>query len=207
MTAQRRTPGRPGQSRQARTGRTARTPASARAALDPNRAARSSRTPAPARIAGDPARSASRPASARRAAATGAAKRTRAPQPGRFTGRATALAFILIVLLLAYAYPMRVYLNQQAQIAALESDEAAQRLRIQQKQTQVAKWNDTDYIIAMAHKRLQMDLPGDIMYIATDPAGGAQNPGADPATVKVKDTGPWYGQLWSSLDAADRNHS
>ena len=47
-----------------------------------------------------------------------AAKRTRAPAPaGRLTGRATALALVLGALLLAYAYPMRIYLNQQAQIA------------------------------------------------------------------------------------------
>src|SRR5690348_10924202 len=108
-----------------------------------SRPARSGRPVASAaRTTPDPARSASRPASARRAAAGGAAKRTRAPAPGgRFTGRATALALVLGALLLAYAYPMRIYLNQQAQIAALESSEAAQRERIKEKQTQVAKWN------------------------------------------------------------------
>jgi cell division protein FtsB len=157
-------------------------------------------------VVGEAGRSASRPASARRAAATGAAKRTRAPEPGggRFTGRVTALAFVLVVLLLAYAYPVRIYLNQQAQIAALESSQAAQRLRIQQKQGQVAKWNDTEYIIAMAHKRLQMVLPGDVVYLVTDPSVADQNLGGDPDAGKAKDTGPWYGQLWSSLQAADK---
>jgi cell division protein FtsB len=123
---------------------------------------------------------------------------------GRFTGRATALVLVLGALLLAYAYPMRIYLNQQAQIAALESSEEAQRQRIKEKQTQVAKWNDADYIIAMAHKRLQMVLPGDRAYVITDPKAAAQNPGADPNAGKATSTGPWYGKLWSSVQAADK---
>ncbi len=198
MAGERRRPG------QGRPVRPVRSPA--RAGGDPLRSARGVRNPAPVRAVSDGVRSASRPASARRAAATGAAKRTRAPEPGggRFTGRATALVLVLVVLLLAYAYPMRIYLNQQAQIAALESSQAAQRLRIQQKQGQVAKWNDTEYIIAMAHKRLQMVLPGDVAYLVTDPSVAAQNPGGDPDAGKAKDTGPWYGQLWSSVQAADK---
>ena len=134
-----------------------------------------------------------------------AAKRTRAPAPGgRLTGRATALALVLGALLLAYAYPMRIYLNQQAQIAALESSQQQQRERIREKQTQVAKWHDDDYIIAMAHRRLQMVLPGDRAYVITDPQAAAQNPGADPNAGKAKNTGPWYGKLWSSVQAADK---
>ncbi len=157
----------------------------------------------PKRTAAEPARSASRPASARRAAAPGTAKRTTAPRPGRFTGRAATLGLILVALLLAYAYPMRIYLTQQAQIAALESSQTAQRARIQEKQTQVAKWNDKDYIIAMAHKRLQMVLPGDKAFV-TGPAAGTMDPAADPNAGQAINTGPWYGKLWSSVQAADK---
>jgi cell division protein FtsB len=197
-----RSPGSPG-----RPARSARTPGGGRSGADPRRA-RTATDPARsvsqrARTAADPARSASRPASARRAAATGAAKRTRAPQPGRFTGRATTLGLILVTLLLAYAYPMRIYLTQQAQIAALESRQDAQRARIQEKKTQVAKWNDKDYIIAMAHKRLQMVLPGDKAYV-TGPAAGAADPPADPNAGQAINTGPWYDKLWSSVQAADK---
>ena len=157
-----------------------------------------------ARSAPDPTRSASRPASARRVAATGGAKRTSAPRPNRFTGRATTLACVLGALLLAYAYPVRIYLNQQAQIAALESSQEVQKARIKDKKTQVAKWHEDDYIIAMAHKRLQMVLPGDRAFVITDPKAAAKNPGADPNAGKARNTGPWYGKLWSSVQAADK---
>jgi len=156
------------------------------------------------RRAGEPvARSASRPASARRATTPGTAQRTTAPRPGRFTGRAATLALVLVALLLAYAYPMRIYLTQQAQIAALESSQDAQRARIQEKQTQVAKWNDKDYIIAMAHKRLQMVLPGDKAFV-TGPLPSTPDPAADPDAGRASNTGPWYGKLWSSVRAADK---
>ncbi len=149
------------------------------------------------------ARSASRPAAARRAAAPGTTQRTTAPRPGRFTGRAATLALVLVALLLAYAYPVRIYLTQQAEIAALESSQNAQRVRIQEKQTQVAKWNDKDYIIAMAHKRLQMVLPGDKAFV-TGPLAGTPGPAPDPNAGRAINTGPWYGKLWSSVRAADK---
>ncbi|TMM34397.1 MAG: septum formation initiator family protein [Actinobacteria bacterium] len=174
----------------------------ARAGADPHRA-RTAGDPKRARGTAEPARSASRPAAARRAAAPGAAQRTTAPRPGRFTGRAATLALVLVALLLAYAYPVRIYLTQQAQIAALESSQNVQRARIQEKQTQVAKWNDKDYIIAMAHKRLQMVLPGDKAFV-TGPAAGTPDPAADPNAGQAINTGPWYGKLWSSVRAADK---
>src|SRR5258706_7103089 len=77
--------------------------------------------------AGDRGRGSARPAAARRGGAqVGAAKRTRAPEPHRFTGRAVVLSLVLLGLLLAYAYPVRVYLTQQAEISALEDQQASQ---------------------------------------------------------------------------------
>jgi cell division protein FtsB len=183
-------------------------PRRARAATDARRAADPRRAVDTRRVAEPPTRSAVRPASARRAGAPAAtrrptAQRTTAPRPSRFTGRAATLTLVLVALLLAYAYPMRIYLTQQAQIAALESSQNAQRARIQEKQTQVAKWNDKDYIIAMAHKRLQMVLPGDKVFI-TVPGPGTPDPAADPDAGRASNTGPWYGKLWSSVGAADK---
>src|SRR5688572_20714849 len=63
---------------------------------------------------------ASRPAGVRRPNTGTAATRTRAPQPRRLTGRAAVLGMVLVGLLLTYAYPVRVYLAQQAEIAGLE---------------------------------------------------------------------------------------
>jgi cell division protein FtsB len=150
------------------------------------------------RAAADQSRSASRPASARRVAATGAAKRTHPPQPRRFTGRATVLGCVLGALLLAYAYPVRVYLNQQAQIASLQASQEAQRQRIKNLSDQSAKYDDPEYVAAQARSRLLMVKPGDVAYLPLDP----NTPATQPTTPHPKTSAPWYTQLWSTVQAA-----
>ncbi|MEU0554660.1 septum formation initiator family protein [Dactylosporangium maewongense] len=132
----------------------------------------------------------------------GAAMRTRAPQPKRFTSRAVVLGLLLSVLLLAYAYPVRVYLAQQAEIAALEQSQERQTVKIAEMAERAAKWNDNEYVISQARQRLNMVLPGEKSIVVIDPARGQQT---DPAAIPgaEKSARPWYGKLWSSVEAAD----
>src|SRR4051812_26211278 len=77
-----------------------------------------------------PSSRATRPVAARRTATSGATKRTVAPRPKAFTGRATVLIVVLVVLALAYTYPLRVYLAQESQIGKMEAAQAAQQQKI-----------------------------------------------------------------------------
>jgi cell division protein FtsB len=153
----------------------------------------------------EPRGSSARPVAARRTAAqVGAAKRTRAPEPRRFTGRAMILSLVLLGLLLAYAYPVRVYLAQQAEIAALEDSQASQREKIERLNEQAAKWNDPEYVKSQARSRLHMVLPGEKPMIVIDQSGGQPSgPGAG-QTGTAKTGKPWYGKLWSSIEAANQ---
>jgi hypothetical protein len=112
------------------------------------------------------------------------------------------LGLVLFALLLAYAYPVHIYLNQQAQIAELEASQASQRQRIKGLQDETAKWTDPTYIATQARDRLGFVKPGDTVYIVT--GGGAADGNADPNAGKATNTGPWFGQLWSSVRAADK---
>jgi hypothetical protein len=113
------------------------------------------------------------------------------------------LVLVLGALLLAYAYPVRIYLNQQAQISTLEANQAAQRRRIGELTDESARWKDPTYIQTQARERLQMGMPGDIVYIVSR-SGSTGSTSTDPNAGKVKSSGPWYGQLWSSVRAADK---
>lgn len=144
-------------------------------------------------------RSATRPATARRAATPGAAKRAQAPGSGRYTGRATALGLVLLALMLAYAYPVRLYLDQQAQIQQLEVAQAAQRANIANLKSNVAKWQDPAYVKAEARARFQFVSPGEKGYLVLPPQAPA--PGL-PKTA-TSPTTTWYGQLWSALHGTD----
>jgi cell division protein FtsB len=152
----------------------------------------------------DAARSANRPAAARRAAGGGVAKRTRAPQPRRLTGRAAVLCMLLIGLLLAYAYPVRVYLSQQNEIDQLERSQAAQRQHIDDLAGQLQKWNDDEYVKAQARGRLLFVLPGEKPLVVVDnQAKTGASAGTSSVGGKVDGT-PWFDKLWSSIRTADR---
>jgi cell division protein FtsB len=153
----------------------------------------------------DAPRSANRPAAARRAAAAGAAKRTSAPSPGRFTGRATALLAVLIALALAYTYPVRVYLSQQSDIAQMEAAQRNQLNHIGDLSQKAALWQDPEYVRIQARERFYMVYPGEVpLVVLSDPAGAARDAGTDPNKAKNPNPDPWYGTLWSSIQAANK---
>ncbi|HEY8532733.1 MAG TPA: septum formation initiator family protein [Micromonospora sp.] len=154
-------------------------------------------------LRGVSARSARRPAAARRAAAGGAAKRTSAPRPRRFTGRAVILGAVLITLALGYTYPVRLYLSQQAEIAALEAAQEAQRRRIGELTEEAAKWKDDEYVRIQARKRFYMVYPGEVpLLVLTDSDEAAGDGGMTPDS-RTQPPDPWYETLWSSIQAAD----
>jgi cell division protein FtsB len=152
------------------------------------------------REAGDSGRSANRPAAARRAPV----RRTTAPQPRRFTGRATVLLVVLIALALGYTYPVRVYLSQQSDIARMEAAQEAQRQRIGELTQQAALWQDDEYIKIQARKRFFMVYPGEVpLVVLTSPEGAAREGGTAPDAGRKAPADPWYDTLWSSIQAAN----
>lgn len=150
-----------------------------------------------------PAARTTRPAAARRTAAVtpGATKRTVAPRPRAFTGRATVLIVVLVTLALAYTYPVRVYLAQESQIGRMEAAQAAQREKINGLTEEVAKWQDDEYVKIQARERLFYVERGETpLLVLNDPAGAARDAGrpvAGPAPDK------WYDTLWGSVAAAN----
>jgi cell division protein FtsB len=148
-----------------------------------------------------PASRVTRPAAARRTAATGATKRTVAPRPRAFTGRATVLIVVLVALALAYTYPVRVYLAQESQIGKMEAAQAAQREKINGLTQEVAKWQDSEYVRIQARDRLFYVRPGEVpLLVLNDPVGAARDAGK-PLPAAAPDR--WYDTLWGSVAAAD----
>lgn len=110
---------------------------------------------------------------------------------------------VLLGLLLTYAYPVRVYLAQQAEIAGLEQKQLEQRRRIEGLRDERAKWDDPEYVKAQVKKNLYYVLPGETPYITLpDPAqAGTTAAAAVPGQRSMPE--PWYRKLWSSVGAAD----
>ena len=128
----------------------------------------------------------------------GPAHRIRAPRgPVRISGRAAALGVVLFALLLAYAYPLRVYLAQQAEIARLEADQREQRERIQRLADEVARWNDDEYVKDQALQRLLLTEVGSRVYVVGIDPTVSDEPADDTPPP------PWYEQVWTSVQTAD----
>jgi cell division protein FtsB len=125
------------------------------------------------------------------------ARRTRAPRgPVRVSGRAATLGVVLLVLLLSYAYPLRMYLAQQAEISRLESSQRAQRQHIQDLSDEVARWQDPEYVKDQALQRFMLVEVGQQVYVVgSDPA---ETSGGAKANVPS-----WYQQVWTSVQTAD----
>ncbi|UQU64013.1 septum formation initiator family protein [Couchioplanes caeruleus] len=152
------------------------------------------------RTTGSLNRSGSRPAAARRAAASGATKRTVATRPKAFTGRATVLIVVLVALALAYTYPVRVYLAQESQIAQMQADQARQQDDIKGLEEEVEKWKDPEYVRIQARDRLFYVRPGEVpLLVLNDPAGAARDAGRPVASAPDR----WYDTLWGSVAAAN----
>ena len=148
-----------------------------------------------------PTARATRPAAARRTAATGATKRTVAPRPRAFTGRATVLIVVLVALALAYTYPVRVYLAQESEIGKMRAAQAAQQEKINGLGEEVAKWQDPEYVRIQARDRLFYVRPGEVpLLVLNDPAGAARDAGK-PLPTAPPDR--WYDTLWGSVAAAN----
>lgn len=126
-----------------------------------------------------------------------------ANQSGGLTTRAGVLAMVLLGLLLAYAYPVRVYLAQQAEIAKLEAEQDDQRRYIGELTEERAKWDDQEYVKSQARSRLQYTLPGETLYRVIG-NGSQETPAGGQATPEQEEPPPWYGKLWSSIEAADQ---
>ncbi|AEV81831.1 septum formation inhibitor MinC [Actinoplanes sp. SE50] len=144
-----------------------------------------------------------RPAGARRTSQSGgpAATRTAAPRPRALTSRATVLLAVLVVLALAYTYPIRVYLQQEAQIAQMERAQAEQRDQIAATATELAKWNDNEYIRIQARKQLYYVRPGEAPLLVIEDRAGAAHDAGQKAPAAAPDR--WYDTLWNSVRAAD----
>ena len=115
------------------------------------------------------------------------------------TPRAAVLALVAAGLLASAALPMREYVNQRSEIAALEASQSVQRERVAELEAEKQRLQDPAYVAAEARRRLHFVLPGETAYVVLAPEPGT--------LVKEKGKGPeapWYSQVWGSVEQADR---
>ena len=118
----------------------------------------------------------------------------------RITGRAAVLLLVLAMLGVAYAWPLREYYNQRAQIRDLRGATRATAARVIALEAEKARWADPAYIEAQARGRLHYVMPGEVAFTVIHPnqPNLVQTLPHTPQPVRA-----WYDALWGSVRGAD----
>lgn len=127
------------------------------------------------------------------------------PVPAKaFSGRMLALAVVLISITVLLAPTVRVYIEQRAEISALQDDIRNKQAEQQSLQTQVTRWSDPAFVRQQARDRINMVMPGETGYWVF---GGDASPAA-PApkgTAMNPSNLPWVDALWQSIQRSAKD--
>lgn len=103
---------------------------------------------------------------------------------------------------------LRSLIQQNGDTQALRATVERQRLTAAQLERQAALWQDPAYIEVQARERLKFVRVGDRAYSVIDSAKPASQapPEQLPAVAApiANESSPWYGQVWQSIQIADR---
>lgn len=123
------------------------------------------------------------------------------------TTRAIALGVVVLVLTISYASSLRVYLNQQHDLAETRQEIAQRQQRITSLESELSRWQDPAYVRAQARERLGWVVPGEIGYkvIGADgkPIGGGTEIDSTAAAKPDEPTPAWWDKLWGTVRVAD----
>ena len=120
---------------------------------------------------------------------------------GSLTSRALILIAVFALLVLALSVPVRNWLAQRAEVAALRADIAASSERIAELQTELGRWSDPAFISTEARRRLHFVLPGEIGYVTISRDGRPAEAVLSDATAQAPRG--WHSIVWESLEKAD----
>jgi cell division protein FtsB len=119
---------------------------------------------------------------------------------GHLTSRAAILAIVMCAIALSLAYPIREYIAQRREIAALRQQERVNQKLVEELALREHRLGDESYIKREARRRLHYCMPGEKCFVVLDGSGGDRQT-AQPDGPRR--TPPWYTTLWRSVEAAD----
>ncbi len=111
--------------------------------------------------------------------------------------RAALLAAVICVLMLSVTVPLRNYLGQRAELAAVDEQQHILADKIAELERRRVLLADPEQVEIQARERLRYVRPGEAPYLVQLPPGGLVA-----ATGSVRPPlQPWYGQLWRSINS------
>lgn len=122
-----------------------------------------------------------------------------APVPAKsFSGRLLALGVVLITITVLLAPTVKTYLEQRAEINALQDKIAVQQDKRAELKDQLERWEDPAYIKQQARTRLFLVMPGETRYLVMG-ADDAKDESNVPASPEGDEDVPWVDALFESI--------
>lgn len=124
----------------------------------------------------------------------------------RITQRAIILGVVLVVLLVSYATTLRVYLNQQFQIAKARQQVAEHEQAIRDLEDEIERWQDPAYVQIQARERLGWVVPGETGFRVIGPDGAPYGGGTRIGAAQLPQgeyAKTWWDRMWGSVAVAD----
>jgi cell division protein FtsB len=112
--------------------------------------------------------------------------------------RAAVLAIVVCALALTVAVPLRNYVSQRQELAAVVTQQQALAAEVAELSRERARLSDPAEIQAQARSRLGYAMPGEVPYVVQPPAG------PDPAYPNGPPGTPWYRVLWREVAEGPR---
>lgn len=119
---------------------------------------------------------------------------------GALTVRALVLTLALGMFIATVAMPIRNWFGQRAEIATLQAEVEATKVRVADLLVERERWNDPAFIAAESRRRLHFVFPGEIGYVAL---GADGRPAEETLMESAQIPVPWYATIGESLRAAD----
>ncbi len=110
------------------------------------------------------------------------------------TRRAAVLALVVCALALTVAVPLRNYVAQQQELAAVSEQQRALEAEVAALTEERTRLSDPAVIAAEARSRLGYVAPGETPYVVQLPQAPAVEPVDDPFLDE-----PWYRRLWRDV--------
>ncbi len=158
------------------------------------RGERASRTPRPRRSGTGAPRGRSREPQLTRTRPRGVVAATTGLLGLSSTRRAAVLAIVVCALALTVAVPLRNYVAQRQELAAVSEQQKILAAEVDELTRQRARLSDPTEIAAQARSRLGYVMPGEVPYVVQVPPAADAGPPPHPG-VGV----PWYRTLWREM--------
>ena len=111
--------------------------------------------------------------------------------------RAALLAAVICVVVLSVAVPLRNYVGQRAELAAVGEQQQILTDKIAELERRRVLLADPEHIQTQARERLRYVRPGEAPYLVQLPPGETVVAAAGGAHAPTR---PWYDQLWKSIN-------